>query len=135
MRFSFNIKLSTYRAMIKRGITVQRMRDKDFRNADFSNLSFDYARFDSASFVSATSEALTIALYRSSMSKGIDPARTWIRILGALSLKLKPTRGLSSVSVLLCHPVNPEPIAQYSPIVIPDTPTQSAFAFGLARDV
>ena len=50
MRFSFNIKLSTYRAMIKRGITVRRMRDKDFRNADFSNLSFDSARFVSARF-------------------------------------------------------------------------------------
>ena len=50
MRFSFNIKLSTYRAMIKRGITVKRMRDKDFRNADFSNLSFDSASFVSARF-------------------------------------------------------------------------------------
>ena len=54
MKLAFKIKLSTYRTMVKRGLTIEKMRNKDFRNADFSKLDFRNASFDSASFYSAS---------------------------------------------------------------------------------
>ena len=50
MKFSFSIKLSTYRLLIKRGPTVEKMRAKDFSHASFYGASFDGASFDRVSF-------------------------------------------------------------------------------------
>lgn len=57
MKFAFKLKLSTYRIMVKRGITCDRMRKKDFYKADFSGLDmrgdFADASFADASFAEA----------------------------------------------------------------------------------
>ena len=58
MKFAFKLKLSTYRIMVKRGITCDRMRKKDFYKADFSGLDmrgdFADASFADASFAGAS---------------------------------------------------------------------------------
>ena len=53
MKFSFRIRLSVYRLLIKRGLTVEKMRAKDFRSANFSGASFYRASFSGASFYRA----------------------------------------------------------------------------------
>lgn len=50
MKFAYRIKLSTYRSIIKRGLTIKRMREKDFRGADFSGLDFSNTNFFRANF-------------------------------------------------------------------------------------
>ena len=36
MKFAYNIKLSTYRQLIKRGLSTKRMRASNFSDSDFS---------------------------------------------------------------------------------------------------
>jgi hypothetical protein len=50
MKFACNVKLSTYRLLIKRGLTIEKIRNKDFSEADFSEADFSRADFSRADF-------------------------------------------------------------------------------------
>jgi hypothetical protein len=50
MKFALRIKLSTYKLLIARGLTVEKMRKANFSRANFSGANFSRADFSGADF-------------------------------------------------------------------------------------
>ena len=73
MKFAFSIRLSSYRIMIKRGITVQRLRKFDLAYANMSSISLEDANLSGISLAYANLNIvgigvqLKIGKYRASL--------------------------------------------------------------------
>jgi hypothetical protein len=79
MKFANNIKLSTYRLLIKkRGLSVDRIRHKDFSDANFNDANFNGVNFYRANFSGASFNGANFSganFYRANFDSVIGDSR------------------------------------------------------------